>query len=227
LSSEATLTRPFLIPGAEPISPAELRRKNFYRTLSWVLVAALHVAFFFLFVIAFTPFVSRNRPIVETILMLPSPGNRAPPLHTVNPVLPNKAPLAILSAPITLPKPPPVLPRDQANQPVTPGDILGAVGRELACSAGSWEHLTQAERARCGGQPWRAMRLPNGNLVMVPPSQLPRLKEAPDEFVVTGRDQALRGLQTGQSPGMDGCPILQQIPCLHPAENGANLLGGK
>jgi len=226
LASETTLTRPFLIPGAEPVSPAELRRTNVTRTLSWVLVAALHVAFFFLFVLAFVPFQERMSPIVETILMLPSPGNNAPPLHTVNPVLPNRAPRAILSAPLTLPKPPPVAPRDQTNQPVAPGDVLGAVGRELACSAGSWEHLTQTERERCGGQPWQAMRLPNGNLVMVPPSQLPRLREAPNEFVVTGRDRALQGLRTGQTPGMGGCPIMQSTPCLHPAENGLNLMGG-
>lgn len=221
------LDRPFLIPGTEPLGPAELRRRNLTRTVSWGLVAALHVAFFFAFVIAFTPWKDRARPIVETILMLAPPGNRAPDLHVVNPELVDKSPPQILSAPITIRPPPPVVMPEIDGAGPTPGDILGAVGRTLACAPGSWEHLTGPERMACGGSPWRGMRLPNGSLVMVPPSQLPRLREAPvTEFTLnSGRDLAQRQLQIGQDPSMGGCPILQNTPCLHLAPNMREMTG--
>ncbi len=210
------IAHPFLRPVTQ-LTPAQRRQRAVSRAVSWMLVALLHILLFFGIVITFRPFTERNRPLVETILTLPMPGNNAPPLHIVNPVLPNNNPPVILSAPITLPRPPPVL--DERNtRPVTPGDILGAVGRTLACSAGSWEHLTAPERAACGGVPWRAMRLPNGNLVMVPPSQLPRLKEPPPDTgfdINSGADRQQRDIQNGQNPANNGCPILQQMPCTH------------
>ena len=91
------------------------------------------------------------------------------------------------------------------------------MGRELACSAGSWEHLTSAERARCGFYPWRAVKLPNGSLVMVPRNVLPRLKDAPEtEFSVnSGSDRIRSDIQAGITPGQGGCPILQNTPCTH------------
>jgi hypothetical protein len=92
------------------------------------------------------------------------------------------------------------------------------VGRELACSAGSWEHLTSVERARCGVYPWRGIKLPNGSLVMVPKNVLPRLKEAPPptEFTLnTGADRIRGDVQAGMTPGQGGCPILQNTPCVH------------
>ena len=123
----------------------------------------------------------------------------------------------MLSAPITIPPPPPVHFEEAEQGQRAPGDILGAVGRELACSAGSWEHLTSAERTRCGLYPWRGMKLPNGSLVMIPRNVLPRLKEAPDtEFNVnTGADRMRADVQTGVIPGSGGCPILQNTPCMH------------
>jgi hypothetical protein len=98
-----------------------------------------------------------------------------------------------------------------------PGDILGAVGRELACSAGSWEHLTMTERQRCGLYPWRGVKLPNGSLVMIPRSMLPRLKDTPEtEFSVnSGSDRVQADVRSGIIPGQGGCPILQNTPCLH------------
>ena len=94
------------------------------------------------------------------------------------------------------------------------------MGRELACSAGSWEHLTNAERERCGyinRYPWRGGKLPNGSIVMVPTNILPRLKEAPQsEFSINTGGEGLRAqTQAGITPGQGGCPILQQTPCVH------------
>ena len=61
------------------------------------------------------------------------------------------------------------------------------------------------------------VELPNGSLVMLPTTVLPRLKEAPDtEFNVnSGADQVAAQVRSGVIPGQGGCPILQNTPCLH------------
>jgi hypothetical protein len=219
LASENVLTHPFLRPGATPEGAAERRREAVSRTTSTVLAAALHVLFFFFFVFAVHPFDMRSKPIVETFLTLPLPGNNQPDRKPINPQPLVIAPPRIESAPIVIPKPPPIQPDQQHEKAGTPGpptDILGAVGRELACSAGSWEHLSSAERARCGLYPWRAVKLPNGSLVMVPRSVLPRLPDAPDtQFSVnSGADRVQSDLQKGITSGPGGCPIMLNTPCL-------------
>jgi len=233
LANEIVLTHPFLRPGKAPLGPEERRRQALSRTTSTVLVVGLHVLFFFFFVFAVHPFDMHTRPDVETFLTLPLPGNNQPNRKPVNPQPLVIAPPRIESAPIQIPKPPPIVPdqqHDKTGNPNPPTDVLGAVGRELACSAGSWEHLTSTERARCGLYPWRAVKLPNGSLVMVPRSMLPRLKEAPDtEFSVnSGADQVHSDLARGITRGVQGgCPIMQSTPCLHPAEgDGIKILGG-
>lgn len=218
LASEIALTHPFLRPGTSPVRADEQRRRTLSRTVSWVLVAALHVLFFFTFVLGIRPFDMRNQTIVETILTLPLAGNNQQRERPINPQPETIAPPRMLSAPIVIPKPPPVhveeKPPGAAQQPT---DVLGAVGRELACSAGSWEHLTTVERQRCGLYPWRGIKLPNGSLVMVPRNALPRLKEAPDtEFSInSGADQVQAQIRSGVIPGQGGCPILQNTPCMH------------
>jgi len=234
LASEIALTHPFLRPGTSPLGADEQRRKNLSRTTSWVLVALLHVLFFFAFVIGIRPFDMKNRTVEETILILSSAGNNQRDRQIVNPIpLVNNAP-RMLAPPITLPKPPPIK-EEQQNPPAAgqgPVDVLGAVGRELACSAGSWEHLTMVERERCGlinRYPWRGMKLPNGSLVMVPTSILPRLKDVPQsEFSVnTGADSLRAQTQAGITPGQGGCPILQQTPCLHATPGMRDALGDR
>ena len=231
MSSEIVLTHPFLRPGTIPAGLDERRRKTLWRSISWALVALLHVLFFFSFVLGIRPFDFRERRAVETILTLPPAGNNQQEQQTRNPQpLVNTAP-SMLAPPITIPKPPPVL-EPKEKQPGAgqgPVDILGAVGRELACSAGSWEHLTMVERQRCGLYPWRGVKLPNGTLVMIPRSQLPRLKEAPDtEFSVnTGADQLRAQTQAGIIPGQGGCPILQNTPCMHVTPNMRNATGDR
>ena len=52
---------------------------------------------------------------------------------------------------------------------------------------------------------------------MLPRGVLPRLKEAPDtEFNVnSGSDRIGADVRNGMTPGQDGCPILQNTPCMH------------
>jgi len=225
LANENVLTHPFLRPGTGPQGEEERRRKALSRTTSSVLAAVLHVLFFFFFVFAVHPFDMRSRPIIEQFLTLPLQGNNLQEKRPNNPQPLVIAPPRIESAPIQIPKPPPIPPPEQQQKPGTagpPGDILGAVGRELACSAGSWEHLTSAERARCGYYPWRAVKLPNGSLVMVPRSVLPQLKEAPEtQFSVnSGADRIQSDLQKGIISGPTGCPMMLNTPCLQHVSPG-------
>ena len=217
LASEIVLTHPFLRPGTSPLGAAEQRRRTLSRTTSWVLVALLHVLFFFMFVIGIRPFDMRNRNLVETILTLPQSGNNQSPDSRTNPTPLVPTSPRMQSPTLIVPPPPIFVPDERTQGQGPPTDILGAVGRELACSAGSWEHLTSVERARCGLYPWRGVKLPNGSLVMIPRNVLPRLKEAPDtEFSVnTGSDRIRSDVQAGIIPGQGGCPILQNTPCLH------------
>lgn len=226
MASENVLTHPFLRPGTGPLGEDERRRKALSRTTSTVLAAALHILFFFFFVFAVHPFDMRSRPIVEQFLTLPLPGNNLPERKPINPQPLVIAPPRIESAPVVIPKPPPIVPeqpQEKSGTPAPPTDILGAVGRDLACSAGSWEHLTSAERARCGIYPWRAVKLPNGSLVMIPRSILPQLKDAPDtEFSVnSGADRMQSDLQKGIISGQPGgCPIMLNTPCLQHVSPG-------
>ncbi len=231
MASEIVLTHPFLRPGTTPLGLDEKRRKNIWRTTSWALVALLHVLFFFCFIIGIRPFDMRNRTIEETILILAPAGNNQDRRETFNPQpLVNTAP-RMLAPPIIVPKPPPIeiAPEKEPGAGQGPVDVLGAVGRELACSAGSWEHLTMVERQRCGLYPWRGVKLPNGTLVMIPPNALPRLKEAPDTrfSINTGADQLRAQTQAGVIPGQGGCPILQNTPCLHATPNMRDALGDR
>ena len=231
LASEIVLTHPFLRPGTTPLGLDEKRRKTIWRTTSWALVALLHVLFFFSFVLGIRPWDMRNRTIEETMLILAPAGNSDDNRRTLNPQpLVNSAP-RMLAPPIIVPKPPPIeiAPEQEPSAGQAPVDVLGAVGRELACSAGSWEHLTMVERQRCGLYPWRGVKLPNGSLVMIPPNALPRLKEAPNtEFSInTGADQLRAQTQAGVIPGQGGCPILQNTPCLHATPNMRDALGDR
>ena len=222
------MTHPFLRPQA---NLAEFRRTNTRRVSSLVMVGLLHFILFTALVVTVRQYNQLTRPVMETLMMFPAIGNNpnAPPLRTVNPDVQDEAMPLITTAPITIPKPE-VTPDSEGRQTVTPGDILAAVGRELACSAGSWEHLSKGERQACGGIPWRGLKLPNGSLVMLPGNVMPRLREPPpdDGIRVTGAEEQQRALQTGRNPAMGGCPILQHTPCLSPSTGGGgiSILGG-
>jgi hypothetical protein len=215
------LAHPFLRPtGADAGEPRK-------KLASWIMVALVHAAIFFSFVLSVHLVRDRQGPLTELMLMLPNAGNKARPLQVIDPDFESKASPLASSGAITLPK---VQPPDFQVAPsgTTAGDILGAVGQNLACSAGNWEHLTGPERAHCRHEPWIARKLPGGNLVMVPTSQLPRLKEPPPDGAFTfntGGDRILNDLHTGQTAGQGGCPILQQMPCLHPSTGDGASIG--
>ena len=218
--------RPFLIPGSVPAGPEEHRRAAAKRGLSWALVGVLHLGLFFSFVIAFRLPEDRDRNIVETILMLAPTGQSSRPTEVINPDVDKDAARRMYSAPLTIP--PPIVPPIVASEGRGPGgvDVLGAVGRILSCGAGSWEHLTQVERAQCYNiHPWVAGRLPNGNLVMVPAGQLPRLREPPPDSVAVEISAPARRIASAWRPARSaggtapGIQTMARLPTQCPPDN--------
>jgi len=184
-------------------------QKTYNRTLSWALVVVVHLLFLAVLTIAQNPArEGRRHAALETILFLPAvTGNNAPKINIIRPESPSEAPPEIVTAPITLPNPPPVESRPETARP---GDVLRAVGEALACGAGSFENLNPGERAHCRREPWSGRRAPGGALVLDPG---PRLQLAPPEGTLRlGGSEALRrDLRQG---GPSACPILQNTPCL-------------
>ncbi len=151
------------------------QRRYWSKGASWVLVVLIHVLFFGMLTFSVRMPTYGSRSALETILFLPSlEGRQAPDVHMIQPVAPSDTAPEIITAPITLPKPPP--PPEAVERPATQGDVLKAVGEELSCGAGSFEHLTQAERNRCRHEPWAGARTAAGTLVLAPSAQIPRLR---------------------------------------------------
>ena len=218
--TDNSLAPPFF-PGGRLILRAQ-KRGLASRTVSTVLVILVHIFFFFFFAISILKFDDNGHRIVETILLFPPAGNdRVARDRLITPDVKEKdAPIASM-APIAIPKPPPPPDVPSKGQAATPGDILGAVGQTLACAAGNFENLTQPERERCQRIPWQGAKIPNGSIVMVPNSVLPRLAQPEPEFRVTGRDQMQKDLYSGGPP----CPILQNTPCLSGILHGGGAAG--
>ena len=119
------------------------------------------------------------RPVPkEAILLLPplqkdqrtKPAFPVVPVPTVRPVnIPPTIPI------ITAPPPP--------STTQKPGDVMQAIGRDLACGAGSYENLSQPQREACRRQPWRFKKNAKGVIVMDK-----SLSAAPPDEPITGVD---------------------------------------
>ena len=99
----------------------------------------------------------------ETVLVLDGAAGRsnAPSVKMVVPRTPLGVPPEIPTIQIPPPTPPPTpeIQQPAQREGARDGDLLGAVGRELACRAGSYENLSEAQRARCLRAPWRGVEL--------------------------------------------------------------------
>jgi hypothetical protein len=206
--TDTSLTsREFALPGDDE-PPA---RRYWSRGASGLLVVLIHLVFFVMLTFSIRLVDFGHRSALETILLLPTlDGRETTEPQMIQPRAITAAPPVIITSPITIPKPP--LPEEQElHRPVTPGDVLKAVGEELSCGAGSFEHLTQPERERCLRQPWLARRGPAGTLVLAPANQAPRLAAPPAEFRISGADAQRRSIETAPT----GCPVMLNIPCLN------------
>ncbi len=178
-------------------------------TLTWALVALVHVLFFLMLTVAGRQTLVLQRPLIETIFTLATlPRGDAPKVILIRPDVPSTRPPMITTAPTLVPPP-----LEFTVPPQTPADVLRAIGEALSCGASNFENLTQAERARCHRTPWIARRLANGTLVLEAP---PRLNE-PTTRVVTGAEQLRRDMMTAPA-----CAPLSNAPCIDDMFSGRN-----
>jgi hypothetical protein len=165
--------------------PEDERERYLKRAGAWLAVILVHALF-----IAGILTAGQLRQIVrqtphEVIFILPPIETKVEHLPPVS-VTPSVrlTPIPERLNTITLPPPP-----KEKTAPPTQSDVMQAIGKELACGAGSWEHLSQAQREACRRQPWRFKKNAKGVIVMdtSPP---------PTEEMTSGADQQLHIGQT-------------------------------
>jgi hypothetical protein len=125
----------------------------------------------------------------EVMLLFPPPAQHTKTNTAPVVVTPQLVPKEQVQAPkFTITVPPPK-PEEQQQQ--KPGDVMEAIGKDLACGAGPWEHLSQAQREACKRNPWKFKKTAKGVIVMDVPDKAPVAEEP-----TTGSDQELHTLQT-------------------------------
>jgi hypothetical protein len=198
-----------------PPSEEERRRLLIRDTISWFLVALIHVLFLVTMVVSFQQSRDRlgRRGGIETILDLSLlRRNNAPEIPLIKPdTFENEKDIS--AKPLTYVPPVPVIPEIKPAAP-QPGDVLNSVGEFLACGASLFEYLNPAQQARCPRQPWQGLQLPNGTIVLNP---LPRVIIQQTEPQFTGAEALTRQMRTNS-----GCPIMLNRPCLSDMFTGNN-----
>lgn len=155
-----------LIGGDRLRAGEEARTRLIKRTVAGTLVALLHVLIFLLLVTTVVNRVEYHPKEVELLLPpLPETSKERTPPVVPQPIqLPDARPLPSIPHTITIPQekePPPPPPQTR-----TDSDIMQAIGKELACGAGPWEHLTQAQREACKRNPWKFKKNAKGVIVL-------------------------------------------------------------
>jgi len=146
-----------------------------------IAVALVHVLFLVLLLAAGRVSDMAHKPPREVLLLLPplQPKSSRPALPPVT--LPAERPVNIPPTIAITPPPPAAAPK--------PGDVLQAIGKELACGAGPYEHLTQAEREACKRQPWHSRKNAKGVIVLDVPG-------APPDNPISGIDSVTTTIKT-------------------------------
>lgn len=167
------------------------RERMLKRAGAGIAVAVLHVLFLLALLTAGHFAAQRPKPQPkETILYLQPPHQKsretAPPIVVAPPIITTR-PEEVLHPPTITVAPTPPLPQSKNET-----DVLQNIGKELACGAGPYEHLTQAEREDCKRHPWKWKKNAKGVIVMDKPE--PQLNL--DEPGMTGADQATHQQQT-------------------------------
>lgn len=186
------------------------------KAASWIAVFIVHLLLLsiVLFSQGFQSMV-RHGGSHETILDLT--GSEQDPIPAPKVVIPQASvgvPPEVNSAPVPIIPPPQDAPPPQASQggSTQRGDLLGAIGREIACSPGHYENLTDAERNHCARVPWQGAQMPDGTLVLNRPQGFNRFAPPPkEEFRLSGADE--QRLRT-QRPNT-GCPQALNMPCVN------------
>lgn len=181
MSQDSAIDRTLALALAQSSHAREDERQRVLKRLGAALAVALvHILIVMLLVSAGRVRNMGLTPPKEVQLILPAlqpkRSNAPPPVS-----LPENRPQAAPSATITLPAP------QRPAQPQT--DIMQAIGKELACGAGSYENLSQAQREACRRQPWKFKKNGKGVIVL-------DVSPRPEGDSISGADQAIHTLQT-------------------------------
>jgi hypothetical protein len=187
------------------------------KAMGWVLVVMVNllVANLFIFSQTWNELVRHGVPS-ETILDLrgisPSEQPREP--QVVIPEAPSGTPPEVVTKPLIIP-PPVVQTQPEPQGGISDGDLLGAVGREVACSAGNFENLTTAQRSRCVRNPWMGARMPDGTIVLMARPPQNRFFEEENAKVppvrISGADANRNRIEGADT----GCPVILNTPCFN------------
>lgn len=161
----------------------EQRARVTKRAVAGLAVVLVHILMIALLVIGGRVALTHRSIPRELVLLLPAlpnakPQRLPPPAQSSARPVPMPPP-----ATITLPPPPPA-------ETQKPGDIMEAIGRDIACGAGSYEKLSQTQREACKRHPWHYKKNAKGVIVLdvSPPQQ-------PDDSI-PGNDAEIHTLQT-------------------------------
>jgi hypothetical protein len=186
------------------------------KVASWIAVIIVHlvIANTLIFSEAWKTLVPRGSSSEMTTLDLrgATDNSPVPDVRMTVPEAPAGVPPELTIDPLILPRESPQTDRPRAEGGISDGDLLGAVGRDVACIAGNYENLTPAQRNRCSRIPWMGARLPDGSLVLRPPEMNPLFAPPPPEFRVSGADGQRRQMETA---GSDPCPVILNTPCFN------------
>ena len=174
-----------LIAGDRARAGEAERERYLKRAGAGVAVALLHILFFLMLLTAGHLAAVRHRAEPKEVFLLFPPPPHPHIRNQVTPLpIPTVVPKEIEAPPRTITVP------QQKTQEHAPGDVMEAIGKELACGAGPYEHLSQAEREACRRQPWKFKKNAKGVIV------LDTVDKPPAEEPTSGADAELHIQQT-------------------------------
>ena len=186
VSEDSAVDMSFALIAGERARANEAERERYLKRVgAGVAVVLVHILFLLaLFTAGHIATLRHKAEPKEVFLLFPPPQ-----LHQHNQVTPLPIPTVV---PKEIEAPPPTITVPQTKpQEHAPGDVMEAIGKELACGAGPYEHLSQAEREVCKRQPWKFKKTAKGVIVLDTVDK-PPVPEAP----ASGADAELHIQQT-------------------------------
>ena len=160
--------------GGERLRATEAQReRTLKRIAAGIAVALVHVLILAALLTRIVDVTTTHAPKEIVFVLPPLQTKTRPSEPVVAPPVPTIRPDQSIPRTITLP---PVVPKAQ-TQTQQETDVMKEIGKELACGAGPWEHLTQAQREVCKRNPWKFKKNDKGVIVMdvnkapVPPDE--------------------------------------------------------
>lgn len=164
MSDDSALDVSLALIGGERLRASEAERERYLKRIgAGIAVALVHLLILAALLTRIVD-VTTTHPPREIVFVLPPLSTKTKPAQpVVAPPVPVLRPDLSIPHTITLP---PVIPKTQAQPQQQETDIMKELGKELACGAGPWEHLTQAQREACKRNPWKFKKNEKGVIVM-------------------------------------------------------------